>query len=142
MLQVHIVEKQSLPDLGQLSREQLSALPGSVPFDSLAGALPQDLVLSAQVSNSPELSCSVVSQLAGRVLAHLSCLIDVYLCTVTTPGNVPGQEGCGSGCTVAATAAGFEHLWLRRRHSATNRSDAPALLRSRVVRHLFMQPTC
>lgn len=41
--QVHIVQKQSLPDLGPLSIGQLDELPAAVPFDSLADALPQEL---------------------------------------------------------------------------------------------------
>lgn len=41
--QVHVVQKQSLPDLGVLSASQLGDLPAAVPFDSLAGALPHQL---------------------------------------------------------------------------------------------------
>lgn len=49
-LQVHIVAKRSLPDLSHLSMEQLAKLPAAVPFDSLANALPAELLVP-QVSS-------------------------------------------------------------------------------------------
>ena len=42
-VQVHIVQRPSLPDLGPCAGGKLDELPAAVPFDSLASALPHHL---------------------------------------------------------------------------------------------------
>lgn len=46
--EVHVVRKESFPDLGQLSKDQLDTMPATVSFDSLASSLPDALRFDVQ----------------------------------------------------------------------------------------------
>jgi hypothetical protein len=75
LAQVHVVRKESFPDLGQLSKDQLDTMPATVSFDSLASSLPDALRFDVQV---PTIQGAImtVESLCSDVCLTTSHLID------------------------------------------------------------------
>lgn len=77
-LQVHVVQKPSLPDLHQLAG-QLDSLPEAVAFDSLAGVLPPQLVAAAASATAAAPSRRLNRQLVDRAAAWLRTQLGLRL---------------------------------------------------------------